>query len=358
MRIARNLMLTAASALLAGLWSSGGLQAQTDFRGKTITVYAGGQPGAGVDLFTRTFMPHYANHLPGNPTIIVRNMFGAGGMQAVAFTYAQGAKDGTAMTTMAGGPIQAAAFGDEKLDYDIRGFEWVGSLSSGRSMCFVWHTHPFNNVADMQAKEMTISATGARSNSTLLPIMVNRTLGTKMKPIAGYGGAGSVLAVERGEVDGRCLTYDSLKTSRPDWISEKKVKFLLDVTIDPNPELPPGVPNIMNLIKDPQDKLAMQLFLTPSEITVPFALAPGTPKEAVATHRAAFTKAVQDPKYLADAEKRRQDISPRDGEQVAKLLNELFTAPPAVIARVKEYLADESGIGRCQGDLCSQPKKK
>jgi tripartite-type tricarboxylate transporter receptor subunit TctC len=332
--------------------------AETSFKGKTINVYAGGQPGAGVDVFTRTFMPYYARVLPGNPTIVVKNLFGAGGMQGVTYAYVNGTRDGTTMTTMAGGPIQAAAFEDRKLQYDIRKFGWVGSLNVSQSMCFVWATSKFKTVKDMLENQMTVSATGASSNSTLLPIMINRTVGTRMKPIAGYGGAGSVLAVEQQEVDGRCLTLDSLKTTHPDWISQQKIRFLLDAGITPNEELPKGTPFIMDLIKDPKDRQAMKLFNLPAEVTIPFGLAPGTDADAIATHRAAFSRAVKDGKYLAEAKRRKQDISPKSGEQVEAIINELFTAPPDVIARVKTYIKDTSGIGRCKGNLCQRDGKK
>lgn len=353
---ATSLALAVAGALLFA--SAGPAAAETNFKGRTINVYAGGQPGAGVDIFTRTFMPYYAKTLPGNPTIIVKNLFGAGGIQGVTYAYVNGTKDGTTMTTMAGGPIQAAAFEDRKLQYDIRKFGWVGSLNVSQSMCFVWHTSKFKSVQDMMNTQMTVSATGASSNSTLLPIMINRTVGTKMKPIAGYGGAGSVLAVERQEVDGRCLTLDSLKTTHPDWISQKKIIFLLDAGISPNAELPKGTPFIMDLIKDPRDRLAMKLFNLPAEITIPFGLAPDTNADAIATHRAAFVKAVKDEKYLAEAKRRKQDISTKNGEQVTAIVNELFTAPPDVIERVKSYIKDTSGIGRCKGNLCQRDKKK
>lgn len=353
-----KLTLTLAGALLLAGASAAPATAETNFKGRTINVIAGGSPGGGVDVFTRTFMPHYARYLPGSPTIIVKNMYGAGGIQGVTHAYVNGTKDGTTMTTMAGGPIQAPAFDDRKLQYDIRKFGWVGSLNVGSSMCFVWNASKVMNVADMKSRLMTVSATGAASNSTLLPIMINRTVGTKMKPIAGYGGAGSVLAVERQEVDGRCLTLDSLKTTHPDWITQKKVRFLMDVALTPNPELPKGTPHIMDLIQDPKDKQAMKLFLLPSEITIPYALPPGTDPDALATHRKYFMMAVKDAKYLADAKRRKQDITPKSGAEVAAIVDELFTSPPDVIQRVKDYIKDTSGVGRCKGDLCRKKKKK
>lgn len=352
MRYFSRISMVAAGAVILLGGPSAFAQSGIDFGGKTVNMYLGGSVGGGVDTFTRTFLNHYRNHLPGNPTIVVRNMRGAGGIQAVAFTYANGAKDGTAMTTMPAGPIQAAAFGDRQLDYDIRNFEWIGSLGVGRSMCFTWHTSSFKSFEDMKAREMVISATGAQSNSTLLPIMVNRTAGTLMRPIAGYGGANSVMAVEQGEVDGRCLTWDSLKTNQSQWIADNLVTFLLDVSLEPNRELPAGVPWIMDVIDNDLDRLAMRLFLTPSDITVPLGLAPGTPEAAVAVHRTAFEATVRDPAYLADAQRRNQDIEPRAGEDVAALINSLFTSDPMAIQRVKDHLAAPRNVGECEGAGC------
>jgi tripartite-type tricarboxylate transporter receptor subunit TctC len=348
--------LLAGTAVFAAV-STGPAVAQTDFSGETITVYAGGQPGSGVDVFTRTFMPYYAKALPGRPTIVIKNMFSARGTEGVAYAYKNGATDGTTLTTMASGPIQEAVFGGRKPAYDIHEFKWVGSLAIGQSTCFVWHDSKIKSVEDMINNQVTVSATGSRSNSKLLPLMINHTTGTRMKPVVGYGGAGSVLAVERQEVDGRCIPLDTLEVTYPDWIGQNKVRFLIDASLTPNERLPEGTPNVMNLIEDPKDRLAMRLFLLPAEVTIPYGLAPETDPEAVATHRTAFRKAVSNPSYLADARRHNQDIRPKSGEEVTAIIEELFTAPPDMIRRVKRYIGDNTVAGRCQGNLCQRPKK-
>lgn len=344
-------------AMVLTALGAGPAVAQTDFSGETITVYAGGQPGSGVDVFTRTFMRYYAKALPGQPTVVIKNMFGALGTEGVAYAYKQGATDGTTLTTMASRPIQEAVFGGRKPAYDIREFKWVGSLTVGQSTCFVWHDSKIKSVEDMINNQVTVSATGSRSNSKLLPLMINHTTGTRMKPIIGYGGAGSVLAVERQEVDGRCISLDSIEATYPDWIGQNQVRFLIDVSLTPNEALPKGTPNVMQLIEDPKDRLAMRLFLLPAEVTIPYALTPDTDPEAVVTHRVAFGKAVRDPAYLADARRHKQDIRPKSGEEVTAIIKELFTAPPDVIRRVKRYIGDNTAVGRCQGNLCQRPKK-
>lgn len=352
--------LLTASLAIASLGFAGSAAAKdagVNLKGKVVSLYAGGQVGGGVDLFSRTFMPFLSRHLPGEPTILVKNLHGAGGMQAVSYAYNKGEKDGTTLTTMAGGPIAEAIYGDHKLDYDIRKLRWIGSLAVGKQMCMTWHTSSFKTIDDARKQTMNVAATGSRSTTTLLPLMINATIGTKFKPIAGYGGAGSVLAVERGEMDGICSSIDSLRTTHPDWINKRKVRFLLDVSLTGIQSLK-GVPRIMDMIEDPGKKAAMQLFLRTTEISYPYALAPGTPDAVVQAYRTAFDKAVKDPAYLKQAAKLKQTIEPKSGAEVTSLIDEMIGAPADVVASVKSYLNGAGNVGKCEGTLCGGKKKK
>lgn len=351
------LVALTAIAILGNAIPAAAKDAAISFQGKTVSLYAGGQVGGGVDVFSRTFMPFLSRYLPGQPTIIVKNMHGAGGMQAVAYDYTHGAKDGTALTTMAGGPIANAVYGDSPLEYKIQDFAWVGSLNVGKQMCMTWHTSTFKTIEDAMKRPMNVAATGARSNTALLPLMLNGTIGTKMKPIAGYGGAADVLAVERGEMDAICYSIDSLRTTHPDWISKHQVRFLLDVSTTGIKSLK-GVPRIMDMIKDPKKKAAMELFLATSEISYPYALTPGTPAAIVKVYRTAFDKAVKDPAYLKQAASQRQNIEPKTGTQVAGVIAKMVSAPSDVVASVKGYLNNPGAVGKCEGSGCGAKKKK
>ncbi len=353
----RNKTLPVALAALAAVLVTQPAKAEVDFAGKNISLYLGGQVGGGVDIFSRTFMPFLAKYLPGHPNIIVRNMFGAGGMQAVVYTYNKGEKDGMSLTTMPGGPIQNAFYGPYKLQYDIMKFRWIGSLAAARQVCFTWHTSALHTIDDAKKRQFTVSTTGARSNSTLVPLMINATLGTKFKPIAGYGGASSVIAVERGEVDARCYSIESLKATHTDWIKQEKVRLILAVSLSPLPDFP-KVPYIMGLLKDPKAKAAMKLFLEASEITDPYALPPGNSDEVVKIYRAAFDKAVKDPAYLALAKRQRQSIDPKSGAEVEDVLKDMGSAPPDVVQMVKADLNNKAAIGKCKGSLCKKKKKR
>lgn len=347
-----------AASLLAICPATGAAAANVDLSGKVITVYAGGQVGGGIDLFTRVFMPYLGKRLPGKPTIVVKNMPGAGGMQGVAYAYTHGVNDGTTLTTMASGPIANAVYSDVKLAYNLRKFHWVGSLNVSQQMCFTWHTSSFKTIDDAMQRPMNMAATGARSNTTLLPLMLNATIGTKFKPIAGYGGASDALAVERGEMDGMCSSIDSLRTMHPDWINQHKMRFLLDVSMSNNaiPELK-GVPRVMDLIKDPKKKEAMKLFLSPDEIAYPYALAPGTSEAIVAVYRAAFDEAVKDPAYLKQAAKQKQGVAPKSGDEVTAVIDSMFNTEPDIIDSVKSYVNNIGSVGKCRGVLCKSKKK-
>jgi tripartite-type tricarboxylate transporter receptor subunit TctC len=356
MRLLRQTLPLVVASLIVAL-PGPAAAAAVDFSGKIVTLYAGGQVGGGVDVFSRTFMPYLGNSLPGKPTIVIKNMNGAGGIQAVAYDYTQGAKDGTALTTMAGGPIAEAIYGTHKLEYDIRKFLWVGSLNVGKQMCMTWQTSSFKTIQDAMNRPMNVAATGARSNTALLPLMLNATVGTKMKPIAGYGGAADVFAVERGEMDGICYSIDSLRTTHPDWIAQHKVRFLIDVSITGIEGLE-GVPRIMDMIQDPKNKAAMKLFLGTSEIAYPYALTPGTPAGIIKVYRAAFDRAVRDPAYRAQAAKQRQSIEPKTGAEVTEVIDGMVDAPADVIASVKSYLNNPGAVGKCEGEHCGGKKKK
>lgn len=354
--IGNKTIVAAAAALLAAMVIQPA-KAEVDFAGKTISLYAGGQVGGGVDVFSRTFMPFLAKHLPGHPTIIVRNMFGAGGMQAVVFTYNKGTTGGMSLTTMPGGPIQNAFYGPYKLHYDIMTFRWIGSLAVARQVCFTWHTSALHTIDDAKKRQFTVSTTGARSNSTLVPLMLNATLGTRFKPIAGYGGATSVVAVERGETDARCYSFESLVATHSDWLKQKKVRLIIAVTLKPLPAYP-DVPYVMEQIKDPKAKAAMKLFLEASEITYPYALPPGNSDEIVKAYRTAFDEAIKDPAYLSLVKRQRQTIDPKTGAEVEDVLKDMGSAPADVVQMVKADLNNKAAIGKCKGSLCKKKKKR
>jgi len=306
--------------------------AEFSLAGKTVTIYVAGGPGGGVDQFARTLAPYLTRHLPGHPAVVASNMPGGGGMQAVQYLYNVAAKDGTAIGTTNAGPVVEPILGKKQLNYDLRKFRWVGSLVKGDTICVVSSASKIKSLDDARKTEVTMASTGATSAPTRSALLMNALIGTRFKPVSGYHGGNALIAIERGEVDGICITLSSLRTTRPHWLREKTIISLVQVATDPAPEFP-QVPKAMDLVKTDTERQMLELYLLPYEFNNPFYLPPGVSDEMVAGWRKAFDAAVADKAYQADAARRRQTVTPRDGADVEKLVNRMFAIPPDIVDR-------------------------
>ena len=260
-------------------------------------------------------------------------------MQAL---YNLGAKDGTAIATTPAGPIKEPLMGAGKVNYDLRQFGWVGSLTVEDTACLVWHTSTLKTIDDAKTRDVPLSATGAGSNSTLGPLLLNALLGTRFKPISGYDGGTSMLAVEREEVEGRCTTLNSVRGTKARWITEKLVRALVMLSDIDDPDFP-GVPRARSLLKSDDDRLAFEFFQGPDEIQNPFMLPPGAPADIVDSYRKAFVAAVKDPEFVALAAQRQMNIAPHTGAEVQAKIAAMYATPPAVIERVKRATSLAAG---------------
>lgn len=317
---------------LALLASGAPASAQASLYGKTVTVYVAGGVGGGIDTQARTLIPYLSKYLPGAPGVVVRNMPGAGGIEGVQYLYNIAAKDGTAIGTTNAGPVAEPMLGTTKPNYDLQKFRWIGSLVKGDTVCAVWDESGIKSLDDAKAREVTISTTGATSAPTRSALMLNALLHTRFRPIAGYDGGSSLLAIERQEVDGTCVTLDSLRTTRPDWLRDKKLRLLVQVSLTADPEYP-EVPRAVDFLSNAEDRAMLEFFLTPYEFQNPYMLPPGVPDTMLAAYRTAFDVAMQDPGYRADAEKRHQNIQARTGQDVESLVRKMFATPKAIIQR-------------------------
>lgn len=325
--------------------------AEVNFQGKTITLYAALGVGGGGDTMARTLIPYFQRNLPGEPVIVVRNMPGGGGIQGVQYLYNVAPHDGTAFGLTPGGPIKEPLMGSSgKATYDLRKFHWIGSLGAEDSVCAVWHTSPIASLQDARTNEVRLAATGAASNSALVPLLINDLAGTKLKPISGYDGGTSLLAVERGEMDGRCMSIASLRATRPNWISDHLVRFLFVTSESDDPDLK-GVPAISALLKSDGDRRALKFFEMPDEIQDPFMLPPGVSAETVTAFRRAFDATVGNAAYLDDAKRHKQTIVSHNGEQVQATIQAMYDTPRDIVERVKRATSVEiSKSGRKKED--------
>ena len=305
---------------------------------KPVTIYVAGTAGGGIDLYGRVVGRHLGRHIPGNPTVTVQVMPGAGGIRAANFLAKQAPKDGSAITTFAGGPILEPLIGARDPGYDMSQFTFVGAVTKDVSVCVAWAQSPFKTIDDVKREQMIVAGTGAGSETDTWPVILNDVLGTKFKVVTGYlGSQETILAIERGEAHGRCgLSLSSLKTAKPEWLRDKKVNVLVQIALEKSPELP-DVPLVFDLVTKPEDRQMLTLLVGPTAMARPFVAPPGVPADKAAVLRRAFDATMNDPEFRADAAKIKADVEPTTGEDVQKLVAQLYATPKPVIERVKTF---------------------
>ena len=313
-----------------------GAQAQLDLKGKTVTIYVGGGAGGGVDIFARTFAQHLPRHLAGEPQVVVSTMPGNGGIQAVQFAYNVAAKDGTAIGTTNAGPVVEPLMGGAFVgNYDLTKFRWIGSLLKGDTVCAVWHGSRTKTLDDARVQDVVMASTGATSAPLRSALLMNALIGTRFKPISGFHVGNALLAIERGEVEGICNTLSSMRTTRADWLRDSKLVPLVQVAMTADAAFA-HVPRAIDMIRSVEQRQMLEFFLLPYEFNNPYYLPPGASDEALATYRKAFSAVMADPAYSNDALKRGQNLAPKTGEEVERLVAQLFGTPKDIIRRTIE----------------------
>ena len=290
--------------------------------------------GGGYDTYARALARHMTKHIPGNPTIVPRNMPGAGGLIAANTLY-NNTRGGRADVCGAdqrcgdGAAVRRAA-----ARFDAQKLNWIGSIGKQDNICITWQGSPLTRFEQAKTREVAVSASGAGGNSSIMPRVLNQFLGTKFKVIGGYNeGSGTTLALERGEVEGVCgLSYSTLKTMHADWFRDRKVNIIVQIGLQKSRDLP-DVPNALDLIPNAEDKQVLQLILIRQEMGRPFAMPPNVPADRVAILRAAFEATLKDPAFIADAARLQMEIDPLTGTQIQDLLKTAYSAPRPIVQR-------------------------
>jgi tripartite-type tricarboxylate transporter receptor subunit TctC len=274
------------------------------YQGRTVTVVVGSNAAGGYDTFARAVARYMGKHIPGIPTLIVRNMPGAGGMMAANFLYNNADKDGSVIGLVQNNTPFEPLFGTKEARYDPVRFNWLGSPSVETAMVLLWHAAPVNSVAELKAREVAVGVSGANSTPAFFTRLLNATLGTRMKPINGYPGQNDVLlAMERREIDGHpSAFFSSVRSTRPTWLRDKTAKAIVQYGAEKLAELP-DVPFAPDLVGNDGDRLVMQAAFAPLALGRPLLMPPGVAAERVAALRAAFAATMADPDFLAELRK-------------------------------------------------------
>jgi tripartite-type tricarboxylate transporter receptor subunit TctC len=328
-------------AVIATLASTGLATAQTaeKFKGKIFEVVVGYDTGGGYDIYARALARHIGKHLPGNPTVIVKNMPGAQTRTAANYLFNIAPKDGTVIGTIARGLPTEELLGSGGIRFESAKFNWIGSMNNEVSVGVAWHTSPVKTFEDTKQREMVV---GAIADSLLFAQVMNAVLGTKFKPISGYKSGGEIgLAMERGEVEGRMgWSWSSVVSMNPEWIREGKIRNLVQFSTSKHADLP-NVPLVTELAGNDADRALLELVFSRQVIGRPFIAPPGLDAETVEILRKAFDETMRDPAFLAEMQKANLEVNPIPGKDVQELINRLFKTPPAVLERAKQIIPVE-----------------
>jgi tripartite-type tricarboxylate transporter receptor subunit TctC len=308
---------------------------------RTIDLYVGYSVGGGYDLYARVLARHIGRHIPGNPTVVVKNMEGAGSLRLANWLYRIGAKDGSVIGTIGRGTGFDPLLGQQAAQFDATKFTWIGSGNHEVSVCVAYDGHSnIKRFADLRDHEMTVGGTGASADTDQFPRVVNGVLGTRMKIVSGYpGGNDIVLAMERGEVQGRCgWSWSSVKSTHGAMLAEKKLHVLVQLSLQKHPELP-DVPLVVDLASTDEERQILTLIFARQVMGRPFLAPPGIPPDRASALRQAFMATMTDPAFVAEAEKAQLEVSPVAGEDLQKLVAEIYRTPPQVAQKAAQLLA-------------------
>jgi tripartite-type tricarboxylate transporter receptor subunit TctC len=321
---------------------SGFAQDAAFFKGKTIRILLSAGVAGGYAEYARLLAQHMGNHLAGKPDFIVQSMPGAGGLLATNYLYSQAAQDGTTIGIIHSTVPLAPLFGTAGARFDALKFNWLGSLDRADGMCTVWHTSPIKTWADMLARELVVGSTGAGSQFSILPAMLNKLFGTRIKVINGYKDGGEIFqAMEKGEIEGRCSTQlTAIQSIRPQWLTEHKLAVPILIGRQRIPEFP-DTPAVMEFAKDAATRAQLELMLLTQDMDRPVLLPPGVPTERVAQMRTALFATMADPAFVTQAQNMHLHLEPVRGEELAKALAAAYALPPDVVAAARETMGEK-----------------
>jgi tripartite-type tricarboxylate transporter receptor subunit TctC len=314
------------------------------YKDKQVRLILGFATGGGDDTFGRLLARHMPKHIPGEPQLLLQNQPGAGSLNAANAIYNTMPRDGTVFGMMHRFVPLMPLLGMSGPKFDPLKVTYIGSMNSEIGLCIAMKSAGFKSMDDMKTREFVAGTTGAGAELTTFYATLANMLGAKLRVIKGYQSSSQVnLAMEKGEIQGRCgVSYSSLKSSKPDWLSEKKVDVLLQLGLHKDPELA-DVPLLGDLVISDLDRNALMLLLGPSEIGRPFMAPPDLPTDRTKALRKAFMDALADPGLIEDARRQRLEVDPVSGEDMQERIAGFYKASEAVVARTRALVAMGGG---------------
>jgi tripartite-type tricarboxylate transporter receptor subunit TctC len=308
------------------------------YRNRTLDIVVGTGPGGGYDANARLLARHIGKHIPGNPTVVVTNMPGGGGITATNWLYNVALKTGAVIGTFSNAMLTQPLIGADSVKFESTKLNWVGSLSREDGVCIASRASGVTTFEEFRRRNPVVGATAPGTTTNLFPTLVNKLLDVPLRLITGYAdGSQIVLALQRGEVEAVCQTWSSLKIAHPDIVPSGAATPVLSIGLGANPELA-NLPAITDLARTDEQRAILRIVLAPTAAGRPFAAPPGAPPERVAALRRAFDETTSDPAFIEDARRLRVEVSPTGGAEMDALMRDIHSSAPALIERTRMLL--------------------
>jgi tripartite-type tricarboxylate transporter receptor subunit TctC len=312
------------------------------YAGRTVSIVIGYATGGGYDDYARALGRHIGRHIPGNPTVVVQNMPGAGSIRAANYLYGVAPRDGSMFGGFARGIFLEPLLGrSEAIRYDAAKFGWLGSISNDIGVCAFRSDAGIDSWADMQTKRYKIGGTGAGADSEVFANLLRKMFNLPMQLVRGYySAAETVLAIQRKEVDGRCgWSWSTLSSRNKELLTSNEIKVVLQLTDKKLDELG-DVPSVLDVAREPAQQAILRLIIARQTMARPYVTPPGLPPERLDALRKAFDDTMKDPQFLADAKRLDIDVRPTTGPEADALIAQVYATPSEIVSAASELMKE------------------
>ena len=312
---------------------------QEFYNGKSLVIVVGTAPGGGFDTYARITARHIGKHIPGNPSTLVQNMPGAGNLIAANYIYNSASRDGLTIGLFSGSMIFKHVLGDQGPMFDGRKFGWLGTPAPERHACVLTEKSGVKTLEEWSAakRPIKIGSLGPGNATSALPQLLKAFLGLPISVIEGFKGTSDIrLAAESGEIDGACWGWDSIKVTWAKAVESGFVRPMIQTTLEPHPDLT----NVPVAVKQAKTKEGQELLRFGYQAYGPTAIAysvpPGLPNDRLLILQKAFMETMKDGDFLAEIKKTSLVVSPIDGPTISKIVADLYSVEPRLLARFRE----------------------
>ena len=305
------------------------------YRGRTIELIVSSGAGGGYDLNARLLARHLGRFVPGNPTIVVNNMPGAGGIRAANYLYNVAPRDGSVIATFSNAMITEPLLGNEAVKFDPAKLAWIGSISREDGVCVAWNSAGVARWDDLLQKKLIVGTMAPGTTTYLYPSLLKSLFGARFELVSGYpDSSAAIQALEHAEVQSICQTYSSLRSLHAQWFRDGEIVPLVLLGLARNPELP-DVPAVTELATSEEQRQLLQIVLAPTLAGRPFFAPPDLPQDRLAALRSAFDRAMEDAGFLEEAKRLQLEVKPATGQEIEKIVGEIYATPPDLVAKAR-----------------------